>query len=255
MSDGNDTAVHDGHAADTADERFLVRNPRQLRQLLRSLIDQRSLINAHIDGRDRSFPTALLDLDEDEDTLLLDGSPQEPPTAPPSRPITCCASPSSNGCWCASACTSCSVWTTTATSPSVPAAGGTGAPAAPRAVPAGDAGHRLAPPAAAAWRSARRSPVDARGGHQRRWPGRGGAQRLCRVRPAEALSGTSRCPTAPTWTSSWWSATCCRSASPTASRSSAWACASNACRAADSAIQRYIFRIDRQRKARRNGEL
>ncbi|MBH1544064.1 flagellar brake protein [Stenotrophomonas maltophilia] len=77
MSDGNDTAVHDGHAADTADERFLVRNPRQLRQLLRSLIDQRSLINAHIDGRDRSFPTALLDLDEDDDTLLLDGSPQE----------------------------------------------------------------------------------------------------------------------------------------------------------------------------------
>ena len=77
MSDGNDTAVHDVHAADAADERFLVRNPRQLRQLLRSLIDQRSLINAHIDGRDRSFPTALLELDEDEDTLLLDGSPQE----------------------------------------------------------------------------------------------------------------------------------------------------------------------------------
>ncbi|PSD24773.1 pilus assembly protein PilZ, partial [Stenotrophomonas maltophilia] len=41
MSDGNDTAVHDVHAADAADERFLVRNPRQLRQLLRSLIDQR----------------------------------------------------------------------------------------------------------------------------------------------------------------------------------------------------------------------
>lgn len=77
MSDGNDTAVHDVHSADAADERFLVRNPRQLRQLLRSLIDQRSLINAHIDGRDRSFPTALLELDEDEDTLLLDGSPQE----------------------------------------------------------------------------------------------------------------------------------------------------------------------------------
>ncbi|MFT3457849.1 flagellar brake protein [Klebsiella pneumoniae] len=77
MSDGHDTELHDVHAADAADERFLVRNPRQLRQLLRSLIDQRSLINAHIDGRDRSFPTALLDLDEDEDYLLLDGSPQE----------------------------------------------------------------------------------------------------------------------------------------------------------------------------------
>ncbi|OBU68571.1 pilus assembly protein PilZ [Stenotrophomonas maltophilia] len=77
MSDGNDPAAHDVHAADASDERFLVRNPRQLRQLLRSLIDQRSLINAHIDGRDQSFPTALLALDEDDDTLLLDGSPQE----------------------------------------------------------------------------------------------------------------------------------------------------------------------------------
>jgi len=77
MSDGHDTDLHDAHAADAADERFLVRNPRQLRQLLRSLIDQRSLINAHVDGRDRSFPTALLELDEDDDFLLLDGSPQE----------------------------------------------------------------------------------------------------------------------------------------------------------------------------------
>lgn len=77
MSDGHDPALHDAHAAHAADERFLVRNPRQVRQLLRSLIDQRSLINAHIDGRDRSFPTALLELDDDEDVLLLDGSPQE----------------------------------------------------------------------------------------------------------------------------------------------------------------------------------
>ncbi len=77
MSDGHDTALPEVHAADAADDRFLVRNPRQVRQLLRSLIDQRSLINAHIDGRDRSFPTALLELDDDEDFLLLDGSPQE----------------------------------------------------------------------------------------------------------------------------------------------------------------------------------
>lgn len=77
MSDGHDTALPEVHAADAADDRFLVRNPRQVRQLLRSLIEQRSLINAHIDGRDRSFPTALLELDEDEDILLLDGSPQE----------------------------------------------------------------------------------------------------------------------------------------------------------------------------------
>ncbi|HFF6174315.1 TPA: hypothetical protein ACGCG9_004352, partial [Stenotrophomonas maltophilia] len=52
MSDGHDTELHDVHAADAADERFLVRNPRQLRQLLRSLIDQRSLIKASAHGVD-----------------------------------------------------------------------------------------------------------------------------------------------------------------------------------------------------------
>ncbi|WP_312315714.1 flagellar brake protein [Stenotrophomonas sp.] len=60
---------------DGTDDRFLVRNPRQIRQLLQALIDQRSLINAHLGGRDQSFPTAILELDEDEDWLLLDGSP------------------------------------------------------------------------------------------------------------------------------------------------------------------------------------
>jgi len=81
MSAGShDESQHtpDGHVdVDAADERFLVRNPLQVRQLLRSLIDQRALINAHIGGRDQSFPTAVLELDEDEDLLLLDGSPLE----------------------------------------------------------------------------------------------------------------------------------------------------------------------------------
>ncbi len=67
------SAVHD----DGTDDRFLVRNPRQIRQLLQALIDQRSLINAHLGGRDQSFPTAILELDEDDDMLLLDGSPSE----------------------------------------------------------------------------------------------------------------------------------------------------------------------------------
>jgi len=79
MSEGS-LPAHDGtHAAPDSgtDDKYLVRNPRQIRQLLQALIDQRSLINAHIDGRDQSFPTAVLELDEDEDELLLDGSPQE----------------------------------------------------------------------------------------------------------------------------------------------------------------------------------
>jgi len=65
--------AHDG----AEDERFLVRNALQIRQLIRQLIDQRSLINAHIGGRDQHFPTAILELDEDQDSLVLDGSPLE----------------------------------------------------------------------------------------------------------------------------------------------------------------------------------
>ncbi len=80
MSEGSLDA-HDrphGIQDDATDDRYLVRNPRQIRQLLQALIDQRSLINAHLGGRDQSFPTAVLELDEDDDWLLLDGSPSEP---------------------------------------------------------------------------------------------------------------------------------------------------------------------------------
>jgi len=75
MSDAEQTDTH-AHESE-ADERFIVRNPLQIRQLLRSLIEQRALINAHIGGRDQCFPTAVLELDEEEDLLLLDASPLE----------------------------------------------------------------------------------------------------------------------------------------------------------------------------------
>lgn len=80
MSEGSLDAPDASPAAhdDGTDDRYLVRNPRQIRQLLQALIDQRSLINAHLGGRDLSFPTAILELDDDEDRLLLDGSPSEP---------------------------------------------------------------------------------------------------------------------------------------------------------------------------------
>lgn len=78
MSEGSTdpSAVPLGHADET-DDRFLVRNPRQVRQLLRALIEKRALINAHVGGRDQSFSSAVLQVDEDDDTLLLDGSLQE----------------------------------------------------------------------------------------------------------------------------------------------------------------------------------
>ncbi|MGV8958988.1 MAG: flagellar brake protein [Stenotrophomonas sp.] len=77
MSDGNAIAQHPHlHGGDAnIDEKYLVRNPRHIRQLLQSLIDQRSLINAHPGGGDQTFPTAVLELDPDEDFMLLDGSP------------------------------------------------------------------------------------------------------------------------------------------------------------------------------------
>ncbi|GHH46189.1 MULTISPECIES: flagellar brake protein [Gammaproteobacteria] len=61
------------------DEKYLVRNPRQIRGLLQSLVQQRSLITAHVGGRDLFFPTAVLDVEDagDQAWLILDGSPQE----------------------------------------------------------------------------------------------------------------------------------------------------------------------------------
>lgn len=56
-----------------ADDRYMVRNRHQIRHLLQAMIDQRSMVNAHPDGHDQSFPTAILEVDEDG--LLLDASP------------------------------------------------------------------------------------------------------------------------------------------------------------------------------------
>lgn len=79
MSEGNASAAPHGsaHEAVEGDEKYLLRNRRQIRGLLRSLIEQRALVTAHVGGRDQSFPTAVLEVDEDDDWLLLDGSPIE----------------------------------------------------------------------------------------------------------------------------------------------------------------------------------
>ena len=57
-----------------ADERYIVRDLRQIRALLRALIDQRSPLGVQPDGRGQSFPSAVLEVGDD--TLLLDGSRQ-----------------------------------------------------------------------------------------------------------------------------------------------------------------------------------
>lgn len=79
MSQGNAPDLPSSAVDMTArdDDKYLVRNPRQVRRLLQALIEQRSTITAHVAGRDQSFPTALLEADEDQDWILLDGSHNE----------------------------------------------------------------------------------------------------------------------------------------------------------------------------------
>lgn len=81
MSEGNasEAAPAASHEAVEGEDKYLLRNRRQIRGLLQALIQQRSLVTAHVAGRDQSFPTAVLELDDDEDEgwLLLDGSPHE----------------------------------------------------------------------------------------------------------------------------------------------------------------------------------
>lgn len=74
MSDASHDQEHDGVEGD---EKYLMRNKRQIRGLLRSLIEKRALVTAHLGGRDQSIPTAVLEVDEDDDWLLLDGSPND----------------------------------------------------------------------------------------------------------------------------------------------------------------------------------
>ncbi|KAF1714597.1 flagellar brake protein [Pseudoxanthomonas wuyuanensis] len=60
------------------EEKYLLRNPREIRQVLQSLLDRRSLISAYPAPRHHTYPTALIALDEDSGQLLIDGSLQEP---------------------------------------------------------------------------------------------------------------------------------------------------------------------------------
>lgn len=77
MSQGDSSQSQQDHNADhlpEGDERYLLRNQRQIRGLLRQLRDQRAVVTMHVAGRDMAVPTAVLDVDEDDDCLILDGS-------------------------------------------------------------------------------------------------------------------------------------------------------------------------------------
>lgn len=72
-----DSSTSPGHDPAEMDEQYLVRNPRQIKRLLQALIEQRSTVIAHVAGREQSFPTALLEVNENRDWILLDGSQNE----------------------------------------------------------------------------------------------------------------------------------------------------------------------------------
>lgn len=77
MSDETeDQAIEHPQQSDSL-EKYLVHGRRQIRQLLQGLIDGHSLISAHLSpGRD-AFLTALITLSDDEDWVFLDTSPDK----------------------------------------------------------------------------------------------------------------------------------------------------------------------------------
>ncbi|MGE0014457.1 MAG: flagellar brake protein [Azoarcus sp.] len=56
-------------------EQYLLHGKRQIRQLLQSLIDGHALISAHLSPGSQSFLTALVTLSDDEEWVFLDVSP------------------------------------------------------------------------------------------------------------------------------------------------------------------------------------
>lgn len=66
--------IEQPHQSDNL-EKYLVHGRRQIRQLLQGLIDGHSLISAHISPGKDAFLTALVTLSDDEDWVFLDVSP------------------------------------------------------------------------------------------------------------------------------------------------------------------------------------
>jgi flagellar brake protein len=56
------------------EEKYLLRTTREIGLVLQSLIDKRTLISAYISPRNHTFPTALISVSPEEGTLLIDGS-------------------------------------------------------------------------------------------------------------------------------------------------------------------------------------
>ncbi|CAN4279038.1 flagellar brake protein [Pseudoxanthomonas sp. LjRoot125] len=59
------------------EEKFLVRGEHAIRQIMQSLIDKRALVSGCAMPRNHTFPTSLVEVLEDDDAILIDGSASE----------------------------------------------------------------------------------------------------------------------------------------------------------------------------------
>ncbi len=59
------------------EEKYLVRNEHEIRQILLALVDRRALVSGCALPRNHTFPTSVIDVLEDEDAILIDGSASE----------------------------------------------------------------------------------------------------------------------------------------------------------------------------------
>lgn len=55
-------------------DQYLLHDPREIRRVLQLLVDRRSQVTVHLAPRNRMFPSALVKLAEGEDELYIDGS-------------------------------------------------------------------------------------------------------------------------------------------------------------------------------------
>jgi flagellar brake protein len=73
MSENNDS-IQLQPARYDEEEKYLLRTAREIGLVVQSLIDKRALISAYVSPRNHTFPTALISVSPDDGTLLIDGS-------------------------------------------------------------------------------------------------------------------------------------------------------------------------------------
>lgn len=77
MTDKLAAAAHPDLLDPDALSAYLIHNPREIAALMRTLSERRALLNAHVDGGPVSFVTAVLGTSDASDSIMLDASADE----------------------------------------------------------------------------------------------------------------------------------------------------------------------------------